>query len=616
MEPLHTRQRHHPGGDALGFELLGRGERDLQLGTGTDQDHLGLGGGLLEHVAAQYGVLGAGQARTLGTVQGGHVLPGQDQRRRVVLGAQDLRPGVRGLVGVTGAHHVDVRHQPQAHHVLDRLMGRAVLADTHRVVRPDERGRHMRQRGQPRRRPHVVGEHQEGGAVDPGQAVHGDAVGDVAHGVLTDAEVQRAATGSTGELVAGPLGGNERVHPGHRGVVRTGQVGRSAPQLGHRVGQRRQHLAGRGTGGHRTRLEDRQRGVQIGRGLLGEHPVEQLRLRRVGRTPRLEPRIPLGAQFLGASGGIGPGGVHHRGIDGERLVLETELGLQRADLGAAQLGPVHTVIALLVRQRPADDRGHLDEVRLVGDLLGPLEDVVQLGDLLLVGGEPVGEVDVVGVPAVRGVTGLDVLGEGDLGVALDRDPVVVVDQEQVAQILGGGQRRRLTRDALLHAAVAGDAVHVVIEHRLTRSGLRVVQLAGPAGAHREADRVAHTGTQRARGALNALGQAELGVARRQRIPGAQALDVIEFEAETVQVQLGVLGERRVTRRHDEAVTTQPTGIGRIRLHQLRVQQVRDRRQRNRRARVTVADLLDGIGSQNASDIDGLRVLLRPRQIAH
>ena len=57
-------------------------------------------------------------------------------------------------------------------------------------------------------------------------------------------------------------------------------------------------------------------------------------------------------------------------------------------------------------------------------------------------GAAVGPVDVLDVPAVGLVARGDVLGERDVGVVLDRDLVVVVDQGQVAELLGAGDARR------------------------------------------------------------------------------------------------------------------------------------------------------------------------------
>ena len=106
---------------------------------------------------------------------------------------QDRLPGARGLVGVAGAHHRQARDRPQGGHVLDRLVGRPVLAEPDRVVRPDVDDRDLHHRRQPHGAAHVVGEDQERAAVGAGRAVQRDARQDRAHRVLTDAEVQRAA---------------------------------------------------------------------------------------------------------------------------------------------------------------------------------------------------------------------------------------------------------------------------------------------------------------------------------------------------------------------------------------------------------------------------------------
>ena len=57
----------------------------------------------------------------------------------------------------------------------------------------------------------------------------------------------------------------------------------------------------------------------------------------------------------------------------------------------------------------------------------------------------VGPVDDLDVPAVGLVALGDVLGQRDVGVVLDRDLVLVVDQGEVAELLGAGDRGRLGR---------------------------------------------------------------------------------------------------------------------------------------------------------------------------
>ena len=156
-----------------------------------------------------------------------------------------------------------------------------------------------------------------------------------------------------------------------------------------------------------------------------------------------------------------------------------------------------------------------DERRLVGDLLGLVDRGLE-GDDVLAG------VDVLDVPAVGLVAGGDVLAERDGGVVLDGDVVVVVEEDEVAQLLVPGERGRLAGDALLHAAVAGDDVDVVVERRLARRGVGVEQAALAAGGHGHADAVGHALAERAGGDLDAGGVVVLGVARACGTPRCAA----------------------------------------------------------------------------------------------
>ena len=166
-----------------------------------------------------------------------------------------------GLVRVAGAHDREVRDGAQRRELLDRLVGRAVLAERDGVVRPDEDARDVHQRGQADRGPHVVAEDQERAAERAGGAVQHDAVDDRAHRVLADAEVQHAAVRVARPLVRGPLGRDEGLRVLDRGEVRLGEVGGAAPQLGELGGERVDHRAGRGAGRDvLARLEHGQRG--------------------------------------------------------------------------------------------------------------------------------------------------------------------------------------------------------------------------------------------------------------------------------------------------------------------------------------------------------------------
>jgi len=81
------------------------------------------------------------------------------------------------------------------------------------------------------------------------------------------------------------------------------------------------------------------------------------------------------------------------------------------------------------------------------------------------------------VPAIGLVPLAHVLGERDVGVVLDGDVVLVVDQRQVAQLLVPGKGTGLVGDALHDVAVGGDHVDVVVEGAGTGCGIRVEQTA-------------------------------------------------------------------------------------------------------------------------------------------
>ncbi len=125
-------------------------------------------------------------------------------------------------------------------------------------------------------------------------------------------------------------------------------------------------------------------------------------------------------------------------VDGEvGLWVEAEDLLRRCDLLSAEGRAVGGAGALSGRARPGDDRRQADERRArIG--LGGLDSGVKGVDVLGVV-TVVQEVDVLDVPAVGLVAGGDVLGEGDRGVVLDRDAVVVPDDDEVAEVLGAGQ---------------------------------------------------------------------------------------------------------------------------------------------------------------------------------
>mmetsp|Transcript_14469 Transcript_14469/g.42539 ORF Transcript_14469/g.42539 Transcript_14469/m.42539 type:complete len:487 (+) Transcript_14469:758-2218(+) len=279
--PLERLDARH-GDDAPALaELLGRVDRQLQLGADTDQDALQLALLLLGDVAAleRAGALLLRRAR----VDHGEVLAREDERGGPV-GAGDRR-SVRGgsLLGVARAHHVQVGHRAQAGDHLDRLVRRAVLADSDRVVRPDVRNGEAREGGHADRAHHVAREDEEGGARDGVQAVEGHAVEDGAHAVLADAVVEVAA----GVVVLGEVA--DALHVVLVGAV---QVGRARQVEGHLLRNRLQHLGTRvARGDARADLEAAHLSHQLLR--ARRRLLEHRRLVGVGSLPRLEGLLPL-----------------------------------------------------------------------------------------------------------------------------------------------------------------------------------------------------------------------------------------------------------------------------------------------------------------------------------
>src|SRR5699024_3892979 len=108
----------------------------------------------------------------------------------------------------------------------------------------------LHQRSDAHCRAHVIAEGQEGAAVDPGGALKGDPVENRRHGMLADPEVQGAPVWVSGEVRRRAGFGEERRRAVHRGVVGSGEVGRTAPQLGKYRSQSIEHLARSLTCGH------------------------------------------------------------------------------------------------------------------------------------------------------------------------------------------------------------------------------------------------------------------------------------------------------------------------------------------------------------------------------
>ena len=580
-EAVHARHGDQPYPDAVGLEQLARVVGQVDLGARAHEDHLRLAAvGLVQDV-------GAALDRVVGhrrRVPHREALAGERERGRPVRLAQRVAPGERGLVEARGPHHVEVGRRPQRHELLDRLVGRAVLPHADRVVREDERRRDPHDRRQADRALHVVAEDQEAGAegAEPGQR---QPVDHGAHRVLADAEVEVAPAVLAG--LDAPAAVDERERGGR-------QVGRAADQLGN-LGRRPLDdllggLAGGDHAGVRALLRDV--GPEAGRQRVAELTLELPGLGLEVLAVGLELLLPALLLLAAAVDGLAEVGERLVG-DEERLEARVAVDLLgEPDLLLAERRAVRAVRVLLVRRAGRDVRAHDDQARAVRDLLRRGHRGVELveADVL---------VQVLDVPAVGLVAGADVLGEGELRVALDRDVVVVVEADQAAEAEVARERGGLAGDALLQVAVRGDEVRVGVDRRV----VALVEAGGEhALAERHADRGGDALAERAGRGLDARDVAVLRMARARRVDLAELLDLVERDVVAGQVQDAVEQHRGVTAGEDEAVAARPVGILRVVLHHPRVEQVGDRGQRHRRPGVAGVRLLDGVHRQGADGV--------------
>ena len=140
---------------------------------------------------------------------------------------------------------------------------------------------------------------------------------------------------------------------------------------------------------------------------------------------------------------------------------------------------------MCVRTRISDGRSFLGLRFLdrVGDIFG----------VVSVGNRP-------RVPAIGFKTPRDVFGEIDVGGAGERDVILIVEINQLAQLQMPGERRGFLRDAFHQIAIAAKGVGVMIDDLVPGP---VVARREPRFRNRQADAVGETLAQRSGGYFHA-----------------------------------------------------------------------------------------------------------------
>jgi hypothetical protein len=247
-----------------------------------------------------------------------------------------------------------------------------------------------------------------------------------------------------------------------------------------------------------------------------------------------------------AAAGFGPGGADRvRHLEGRRRPAERRLGAREL------LHPERLAVRLrgarLLGRAEADGGLAGDQRRAVGRL--------RLGE------RGVDRVRVVavnarGAPAI-GLEALHLVGRvGERQRAVDRDAVVVPQDDQAAELQMPGERGRLVADALHEVAVGGEHVGVVVDGLVAELGVE------DALREREPDRRGDALAERPGRRLDPGRHEALRVARRLRVELAEALQLVDRDAlDAREVEERVEQHRAVPGRQHEAVAVEPVRVG-------------------------------------------------------
>ena len=416
-----------------------------------------------------------------------------------------------------------------------------------------------------------------------------DAVGDRAHRVLADAEV---------EVAASRRQSLERARALDQGLGRGREVGVAPDEMGDPRRHGGEHGPARVACRHGG-LRGERREVAVP--ALGERARLSLpplpRQIGVGGRPGVEPPLPLAAPARATGPGLPEVGEGRLGEEEHRLDRPAQGLLGRAELVVAEGLPVSLVGCLLVGRSITDDRADGDQRRPLGLRLGTPDRLVDRFHIVPVGND-------VGVPAVALEATRHVLGEREARPAGQRDLVVVVQKDEATQAKVPGERDGFRGHAFHEVAVGAQGVGVMVDDH-------VAGLIEPSGQVPLGDghphRVGHALAEGAGRRLDARRQPTLGVARGLRAPLAEALDLREGQIVAGEVQESVEQHRAVAGGEHEAIAVGPGGVSGVVLEEARPEDVRHRRRAHREPGMAGLRLLDGVGGEEADRVDAERV---------
>ncbi len=301
--------------------------------------------------------------------------------------------------------------------------------------------------------------------------------------------------------------------------------------------------------------------------------------------------------------GAARAGVPTRGYrlrNDKRRMCPAQRRARRGNFLLAKCRAVHVGRSGLVRGALADDRAAAEELRsAMPRAIGPGRNDCRVdgGDIMAVDSR-------MNPPAIGLETSWRVVGEPVLGLAVDRDPVVVVEHDELAETPRAGKRRGLMGDSLHQAAVANECECVVIDDVVARA----IEFARQKPfCERHPDRVGETLSQRARGGLDARRDAALRVPGRLRVELAKAPDLVDRQIVAGEVQQAVEQHGSMAVRKHEAIAIGPRRMCRVMAEMRPPQGERDFRHAHRHSGVSRSCRFDRVHRECAQRVGELVV---------
>ena len=205
------------------------------------------------------------------------------------------------------------------------------------------------------------------------------------------------------------------------------------------------------------------------------------------------------------------------------------MGAGGGDFGVAQRRAMHIVAAFFIGRTLADFGAAADQRRAGSIRLGGDDGGVQRGKVVAVDGR--NHLPAIGFKALDGV-----VGEPAFHIAINRDAVVVVEGNQLAQAPGAGQRAGFVRNAFHQAAITQEHPGVVIDNGVA---VAVEFSRQDFFRQRHAHRVGDALTQRAGGGFHARRVAVFRMAGGFAVPLTEGFQVVNRQVVAGQVQEAV-----------------------------------------------------------------------------